>query len=205
MLAIQDGTIPRPPHHDGEHLKWFDSLYHAGRELNLSSHAKRNALKTLLTEAENVGVIKDAEVILSAHDMTKEYRIQHNTVFGLGKELFNWLVRLEASHSSIADAFKRHKRVQNVTQLVGVALNVIPFVDGSIASAISAGAEVFEGLAVGDLVEFGLRTQNEIIMGSHTMENLLFRYVSDRLESDKVDAMDVQARENNDTTTMLPV
>lgn len=196
MLAIQDVTIARRTDHDGEHLKWFDSLYQAGRELHLTNQAERNALKTLLSEAEQFGVIKDAALILSAHEMTTEYRAQHSIVLNLGKELFNRLVRLEDSPSSLADSFQHYKQVQNVTQLVVVALNVIPFVGGLIAAAVSAGAEVFEGIAIGELVEFGLETQNEVIMGSQTMENVLLRYASDRLESDKLDEMDVQAHED---------
>lgn len=199
MLAIQEETIDRGPNHDGEYLKWFDSLYHAGRELHLTSQTERNALKTLLAEAEQVGVIRDAALVLSAHDMTTEYRAQNSTILDLGKELLNRLVHLEDGHSSLVDAFERYKQVQNVTQLVGVALNVIPFVGGSIAAAISAGAEVLEGLAVGDLVGFGLETQNEVIMGSQTMENLLLRYTGDQLERDKLNGMDLEARENLST------
>lgn len=51
-------------------------------------------------------------------------------------------------------------------QLIGLVLNLIPFIGGSIASVISVGVDVFEPFAVDDGVTFGLEMNKRAIMGS---------------------------------------
>lgn len=195
MLAIHDKVFEsRTEHHDGEQYIWFESLYLAGRELEVCNTADRRALRILLSEAEKVGVIRDGEVILAALDMTREYRTHHKMVMNLGNEFSRRLIRLEDGHSSLVEAFERYKRVQGMTQLVGVAFNVIPFIGGAIASAVSAGVGVFEGLASGDVVTFGLEISKDLILESETMEKRLLYFVGCQLEGDNLEKLDDDIR-----------
>lgn len=196
MLAVHDGKIEPSTTHDGKLWKWFEDIYLAGKEFPLQSEPERNALRKILHEAQTVGVITDGSVIIAVHDVVQELRTTCSAIIDIGHEIFERLVRLEQGHQSLKEAFERYKHVQGMTALLGVALNVIPFVGGSVTAAISAGTQVFEGLALGEFVKFGLESANDTILTSETLETLLVRYAGVHLSKEQIDKLGTEQRNN---------
>ena len=196
MLAVHNGTVAASTDHNGKLWKWFDDIYRAANNFPLESEKQRDALKKILREAETAGVINDGSVTLGDHGVIQELRKTCSAIFEMGKEIFERLVCLEGDHQTLKDSFERYKKVQGMTALLGVALQVIPFVGGSVVAAVSAGAEVFEGLALGEVAKFGFECANNTMLTSQTLEKLLLMYAGEHLSKEQMDNMRPDRRNN---------
>lgn len=72
-----------------------------------------------------------------------------------------------------------------MTDLVGIALNIIPFLGGSIAAAVTAGAELAQGLQISDTVAGSLQVSIDMISKSSTFEQGILRCVSNSLRKEE--------------------
>ena len=196
MLAVAEGSIPATTDFNGEPSKCFKSIYKAGKEFPVYNEAESDALERILHEARSVGVIKDGTVVLSALYITQEVQAKHTAIFNIGCEIFERLVCLEEGHQSLKDAFERYKHMQGMTELLGIALNVIPLCVAPLVAGISTGAQIFEGLALGEVAKFGSEETDVLMANSDTLEKLLLRYAGRQLSREYIDGMNNDQRKD---------
>lgn len=187
IMAIQDGDVQKSLHHNGVKLKWHEAIYSSSRNVIFETPEDRNELTLLLMEAAEQKVIESVSQYLLANDITLEVRDQNETIFNLTRQLFLRLIQLEAVHMNLDLAFERYRRVQGMTELMGIALNVIPFLGGSVAAAVTAGAELVEGLQISDVLDGALQLSVDMISNSPSFEQGVLRCVENSLRKEEIE------------------
>lgn len=187
MMAIQDGDVDKSLHHNGVDFKWHELIYSASRNLRLETREDKNELKMILKEAVKFNVIESVSQYLLANEIVSEVREQNKGLFNMEKQLFMRLVQLEVAHMKLERAFERYRKVQGMTELMGVALNIIPFLGGSIAAAVTAGADLIEGLQVSDVISGSLQVSVDTISNSSTFEKGVLKCVENSLRKQEIE------------------
>lgn len=186
MTAIQDGDIRRSPHHKGVHLKWHEAIYSASRNVRLQTARDKKELTLILMEAARYRVIESASQYLLANDVMSEIRVQNEKIVNMGKQLFVRLVQLETAHVNLDLAFQRYKDYQGITELMGIALNVIPFLGGSIAAAVTAGADLVEGIQISEVISESLEVSVDTITSSPSFETGVLKCIDNSLRKEEI-------------------
>lgn len=150
MMAVQDRDIPKSLHYDDTQFKWHKAIYSASKNVKSEKPDDEKERTIILMEATECNVIEGVTHYLLANEILTEVREQNGKIFSMRKQLFVRLVQLEAAHMNLDIAFERYRKIQGMTELMGIALNVIPFLGGSLTAAVTAGAEIVEGLQISD-------------------------------------------------------
>lgn len=179
ILAVQENQAIEPsPHFEQSSYKWHDTIYSAARELEITDEDERNILKDILREATEFKVLESGSAILIGHDITSELREGHRAIFQFEREIIRRLLNLEDAHKNLQNAYLRYLKVQGMTQLVGIALNLIPFIGGSVVAATVA----VEGISFMDSVERGMETGIELFTSSETFEKRVMKFAGEKLD-----------------------
>lgn len=179
MMAIQDGEIEKSPHHNGEQFKWHKLIYSQSESMQLQKAEETKELKRILIEAIEFNVIESVTHYLSANE-------KNQTISFIGKQLFMRLAQVEATSVNLELVFQRYRRLKGMTELMGVAFNVIPFLDGSTATAISAGAKLAEGFQISDVESESLQVLVDTISRSPTFEQGILKCVAIALRKEEI-------------------
>lgn len=179
ILAVQENhSIEPSPHFEQSSYKWHDTIYSAARELEITDDGDRKILKDILREATEFKVLESGSVILMGHDITSELREGQRAIFQLEREIIRRLLNLEDAHTNLQNAYLHYLKVQGMTQLVGIALNLIPFIGGSVVAATTA----VEGFSLMDVAERGIETGMEVFTSSETFEKRVMKFAGEKLD-----------------------
>lgn len=201
MLAVQDGNederLPRDPHYGGDTYKWYESLYSAGVNMVLSD-AENSVFKEILREAKHFNVIESGHSILGEQRITTNIHRGHQIIQEISNELALRLSVLEGSQQSLHSAFARYVRHQGISQAIGVALNLIPFLGGSIASIVGAAVsieDICNGFDIKDVVEATIQMGEDVVTATQTFEQRLLKLTAQKLNRDEVSSMKMNQKE----------
>lgn len=187
MMAIQDGDIQRSLHHNGVEFKWHKAIYSASRNIKIENPEDDRELTLILMEAAKNNVIESVGQFLLANEILSDVRENNENIYNMGRNLFLRVAQLETAHLSLDLAFQRYRRVQGMTELMGIAFNIIPFLGGSIAAAVSAGAGLLEGLQLSDVITGSLEISMDIISQSSTFEQGVLKFVGKSLRAEEIE------------------
>lgn len=162
-LAIMDGEIPPSTDYNGKGNYWFLNLYYAFSDLEFKSTEEHHLAIQCLKHAKELGLIETVEGVLGASLALNEARAEIKNVHRAGIQLFEQLIALENRFDRLKMSYERYLRTQRLSNLLGIALQVIPIVGGVTASALGAGVNLAFNLELKDVADYGLPLANIIV------------------------------------------
>lgn len=186
MMGIHDGDIQKSPHHNGVKFKWHDVIYSTIRNFRVETPEESKEINLILTEAAKYKLIESASQYQETTEGIMEFAEQGGNISNMQKQLFLRLVQLETTNKNLDPALKRFKNYCGMTELMGIALNVIPFLSGSIAVAVKSGAYIMQGLPTSDTLSDSLQVSLDTISNSPTFEQGFLKCVVNSLKKEEV-------------------
>lgn len=194
MLAVYAGQIEPSPDYGNSYGLWFERIYLAAKDISICSELDFNVIRKALREAVLSRVIRSEEPIVAAVHITRDMRQSKTEMFALGHELLSRIFQIERSNNHFSNALQNYVAFQCKANLFSAALNMIPFIGGSIASAISAGSRIFEGCALSNHTELAIDIGTEAALGFKSFEEKVLLAAAEGLKPKNVQSMSDELR-----------
>lgn len=189
MLAVYAGQIEPSPDFDDRYGFWFETIYLAAKDIPIYSETDFNVVRKALREAVLSRVIRSEEPIIAAIHISRDMRNSKNEISALGQELLSRIFQIERSSNHFSTALQNYVAFQSKANLFSAAFNMIPFIGGSIASAISAGSRIFEGCAVTNNTELAIDIGTDVALGFKSFEEKVLLAAAEGLKTKNVQSM----------------
>ncbi|PXF45944.1 hypothetical protein BWQ96_04305 [Gracilariopsis chorda] len=163
VLAVKDGALDPSADVEGQVYFWRDQLYCTVIDHQVLSVEDKNRLFRCLREAHDLRLIDSPDAYIQGIHVMQSVREE---VFVLKRACLFLLMRvlsLETSIESLRTALKRYRKRQLYSNLVGIALQLIPVAGGAMAKAIMTGAEIVGDLNACDVAEYALESAVTIL------------------------------------------
>ncbi|KAI0560697.1 hypothetical protein FGB62_104g113 [Gracilaria domingensis] len=156
VLAVKDGNVKGSECVNGNVYHWRDQLYCTVADLEITSNEEKNHIYKCLQEAHKLGLIDSSDAYIEGIYVRESVRKEIVELKRAGLMLLERVLALEGSVEKLKTAFERYRETQMYSNLVGIAVQLIPIVGGSMSKVLMAGCEIVEGLSAGDVVEYAL-------------------------------------------------
>lgn len=189
MLAVHSRQIESSPDYGNRYGFWFETVYLAAKDILICSDLDFNVIRKALREAVLCRVIRSEEPIIAAIHITRDIRQSKTEIFTLGQELLSRIFQIERSNNHFSTALQNYVAFQSNANLFSAALNMIPFIGGTIASAISAGSRIFEDCALSSHAELAIDIGTEAALGFKSFEEKVLLAAAEGLKPKNVQGM----------------
>ncbi|KAI0561322.1 hypothetical protein FGB62_87g043 [Gracilaria domingensis] len=162
VLAVTDGQIDAEGP-EGQLYFWRDQLYCTVSDLSITSEQDKLHVFKCLRRAQQLNLIHSADAYIQGIHVMQSV---HAELFVLKKAcitLFERLLVLEFSLEDLRASFEAYRQQQLYSNLISIALKLIPIAGGAAAHALVAGLEVYGELSGADVVEYALSAAQTIL------------------------------------------
>lgn len=169
VLAAKDGALDPSAELEGQVYFWRDQLYCTVVDHQVLSAEDKDRLFRCLREAHDLRLIDSPDAYIQGIHVMQSVREE---VFVLKRAcllLLTRLLSLETSIESLRTALKRYRKRQLYSNLVGIAVQLIPVAGGAMAKAIIAGAEIVGDLNACDVAEYALESAAIVLSNFETL------------------------------------
>lgn len=105
-------------------------------------------------KSKHTGVIETTEAVLGDTVLAQQFQFEIRALHQAGITICHRLLTMEGRVQELSDSFTRYKNVERTSKLIGIAVQLIPIAGGAAAGALSAGAEIIDGLSVKDVTDY---------------------------------------------------
>lgn len=192
-LAIRNGQVPGTTHFNGHPAWWFDQLYLAAKDFEVSE-TEREVVANCLIVAKKLGVIEGVENVLGLMRVSEEIRTVRNELQTADMFLFHRTMTIKFRLDQLSSALQFYHNSRLSSQLLSIALHIIPIVGGVAAGLISAGTEMAAGMTLKDIGDYVLGFGTTLATDSVSIPDRMFDIATRVLSDESLHSMDADQR-----------
>lgn len=156
-LAVADGDV-HPIDHNRNLYYWRDQLYCTVSDLHITSEEDKETIFRCLREAQEWGLIDCADAYIHGIHIKQTIENEMSVLRTAGMKLLERLVSVEATVQDLRKSFHDYRQRQWYSNLLAIALKLIPIAGGSLAKVIELSAELCGDITVADVIEYSFST-----------------------------------------------
>lgn len=131
LNTANDLLLPPTLNHASNNNHWFLELYSAARRIQFTNEHDLRLVQECLKEAKAVGVIETVEAALGDAVVCQQVKEEIRTLHRAGIRICLRVLEIEGRMKRLEESFRSYRMTQSTSQLVGIALQLIPDMWGS--------------------------------------------------------------------------
>lgn len=192
-LAVRNQEVPRSTDFNGHAAWWFDQLYVAAREFAVNEK-ERKVVANCLRAAKQLGVVEGVETVLGLMRVSDDIRVVRKELQMADIFLFQRTLDIDFRLDQLSSALRFYHSSRLTSQLLCIALHIIPIVGGVAAGFIAAGQELVAGMTVKDIGDYVLGFGTMLATDSVSITDRMFDVATKALSDDALRSMGADKR-----------